>query len=246
LLLHASASSALPAEHDTAGGETAVRLAPDRVAPDRAAPTRAGRSVARMSLDAIPAAGALPTVPIAHTTASTPTLAQAAANLISRQQAAQQAAQRAAKAAATAKAAFAAAKAEHARIAKLHSWVRPNDGALSSPFAMRWGRMHKGIDLAGGYGSPIFAAAGGTVAYAGAESGYGRVVKIVDWDGTQTWYGHMSQFLVNGGDHVTPGQEIALVGAAGDATGPHLHFEVRVDGAPVDPIPFLAARGVHV
>jgi murein DD-endopeptidase MepM/ murein hydrolase activator NlpD len=106
--------------------------------------------------------------------------------------------------------------------------------------------MHEGIDLAGGYGSQIVAATAGRVSYAGPESGYGRIVKILDWDGTQTWYGHMEKFLVKAGDTVVPGQPIALVGAAGDATGPHLHFEVHQGGAVVDPIPFLAARGVRI
>lgn len=126
------------------------------------------------------------------------------------------------------------------------AWVRPNAGALSSPFGRRWGRMHEGIDLAGGYGSPIRAATAGTVLYAGPESGYGRVLKLADADGTQTWYGHMERFVVKAGDHVVAGQEIALVGAAGDATGPHLHFEVRIGGVPIDPIPFLAAHGVRI
>jgi murein DD-endopeptidase MepM/ murein hydrolase activator NlpD len=126
------------------------------------------------------------------------------------------------------------------------TWTRPNRGPLSSPFGTRWGRPHEGIDLAGGYGSPILAAADGVVLYAGPEIGYGRVVKIRHADGTQTWYGHMSKCLVNTGDRVKVGQEIALVGSAGDATGPHLHFEVRVGGVPVDPVPFLAQRGVHI
>ncbi len=126
------------------------------------------------------------------------------------------------------------------------AWVRPNAGPLTSPFGRRWGHVHEGIDLGGGYGSPILAATNGVVLYAGPESGYGRVVKIADSDGTQTWYGHMSRFLVKAGDHVKAGQEIALVGAAGDATGPHLHFEVRIGGQPVDPIPFLAQHGVHI
>jgi murein DD-endopeptidase MepM/ murein hydrolase activator NlpD len=173
---------------------------------------------------------------------SAPTLAQVAAERAAKRKAAADAA----KAAADAKVAAAAAAVEAARVAHLHRWVRPNGGGLSSPFGMRWGRMHEGIDLAGGYGSPIVAAVEGTVVYAGPESGYGRVVKIVDWDGTQTWYGHMSRFLVKAGDHVSAGQEIAVVGAAGDATGPHLHFEVRIGGVPVDPIPFLAARGVRI
>jgi murein DD-endopeptidase MepM/ murein hydrolase activator NlpD len=106
--------------------------------------------------------------------------------------------------------------------------------------------MHEGIDLAGANRSQILAATAGRVIYAGPESGYGRIVKILDWDGTQTWNGHMAKYLVKAGDTVVPGQPIALVGSAGDATGPHLHFEVHVRGAVVDPIPFLAARGVRI
>ncbi len=170
------------------------------------------------------------------------TLADAAANLAAQQAAAKAAAEAAAKA----KVAAAKAKVAAAKLAYEHRWVRPNGGGISSPFGMRWGRMHEGVDLAGGYGSQIVAAVEGTVLYAGPESGYGRVVKILDWDGTQTWYGHMEKFLVKAGDHLQAGQPIALVGAAGDATGPHLHFEVRIGGVPVDPIPFLAARGVHI
>jgi murein DD-endopeptidase MepM/ murein hydrolase activator NlpD len=170
------------------------------------------------------------------------TLQQQAAALLARQRAAAAAAQAAAKA----KAAAAAAKAEAERLAILHRWVRPNYGSLSSPYGPRWGGFHPGIDLAGRYGSPILAATSGTVLYAGPESGYGEILKIQDWDGTQTWYGHMSKFLVKAGEKVTPGEEVALVGAAGNATGPHLHFEVHVNGNTVDPIPFLAARGIHI
>jgi murein DD-endopeptidase MepM/ murein hydrolase activator NlpD len=129
--------------------------------------------------------------------------------------------------------------------ASLHRWVRPNSGPLSSPFGYRWGRLHAGIDLAGPYGSPIVAATDGCITYAGPEMGYGEVMKITDWDGTETWYGHMSAFVKTSGC-VKAGQEIARVGAAGDATGAHLHFEVHVGGVPVDPIPFLAKRGVYV
>lgn len=125
-------------------------------------------------------------------------------------------------------------------------WVRPNYGPITSPFGRRWGRLHAGVDLGGRYGSPILAATDGTVIFAGAAPGYGRLVKIADSDGTQTWYGHMSRILVHVGETVHAGEEIATVGAAGDATGPHLHFEVRVDGVPVDPVPFLAARGVRL
>ena len=127
----------------------------------------------------------------------------------------------------------------------LHRWVRPNYGPLSSPFGYRWGRLHAGIDLAGPYGSPILAATDGCITYAGPESGYGEVMKITDWDGTETWYGHMSAFTKTSGC-VKAGQEIARVGAAGDATGAHLHFEVHVGGVPVNPIPFLAKHGLYI
>jgi murein DD-endopeptidase MepM/ murein hydrolase activator NlpD len=129
--------------------------------------------------------------------------------------------------------------------APLHRWVRPNYGPLSSPFGYRWGRLHAGIDLAGPYGSAIVAATDGCISYAGPEDGYGEVMKITDWDGTETLYGHMSAFVKTSGC-VKAGQVIARVGSAGDATGAHLHFEVHVGGAPINPVPFLAKRGVYV
>lgn len=137
----------------------------------------------------------------------------------------------------------AASRSEHR--APLHRWVRPNDGPLSSPFGYRWGRLHAGIDLAGPYGSPIVAATDGCIKYAGPMEGYGEVMQITDWDGTETVYGHMSAFVRTSGC-VKAGQVIARVGSAGDATGAHLHFEVHVGGVPVDPIPFLAKRGVYI
>ena len=228
--LQESASSALGVTHD--GGATALRV--------RAPSDEANRSLARTPLTSAPA-----TDDVLSPVATQPhqgTLADAAAKLAAQQAAAKAAAEAAAKA----KIAAAKAKAAAEKLAYEHRWVRPNSGGISSPFGMRWGRMHEGVDLAGGYGSQIVAAVEGTVLYAGPESGYGRVVKILDWDGTQTWYGHMEKFLVKAGDRVQAGQPIALVGAAGDATGPHLHFEVRVGGVPVDPIPFLAARGVRI
>ena len=129
----------------------------------------------------------------------------------------------------------------------LHRWVRPNYGPLTSPFGYRWGRLHAGIDIAGPYGSPILAATDGCISYAGPEAGYGEVMKITDWDGTETLYGHMSSFVRTSGC-VKAGQVIARVGAAGDATGAHLHFEVHlaVGGAPINPIPFMAKRGVYI
>ena len=127
----------------------------------------------------------------------------------------------------------------------LHRWVRPNYGPLSSPFGYRWGRLHEGIDLAGPYGSPIVAATDGCIIYAGPESGYGEVIKIADWDGSESVYGHMSSFVRTSGC-VKAGEEIAHVGAEGDATGAHLHFGIYVNGSPVNPIPYLAKYGLYI
>jgi murein DD-endopeptidase MepM/ murein hydrolase activator NlpD len=127
----------------------------------------------------------------------------------------------------------------------LHRWVRPNYGPLSSPFGYRWGRLHAGIDLAGPYGSPIVAATDGCISYAGPEDGYGEVMKITDWDGTMSLYGHMSAFVKTAGC-VKAGEVIARVGSGGDATGAHLHFGIYVNGAAINPIPFLAKRGLYI
>ena len=126
-----------------------------------------------------------------------------------------------------------------------HRWVRPYGGVFSSPFGYRWGRLHEGVDLAGPWGSTIYAATAGCISYAGPMSGYGEVMRIRDWDGTETVYGHMSSFIRHYGC-VTAGEPIARIGSGGDATGPHLHFEVRIGGTPVNPVPFLAARGVYL
>jgi len=126
-----------------------------------------------------------------------------------------------------------------------HRWVRPYGGVFSSPFGYRWGRLHAGVDLAGPWGTTIHAATAGCIIYAGPMSGYGEVMQIRDWDGTETVYGHMSSFIRTTGC-VSAGESIARIGAGGDATGPHLHFEVRIDGVPVNPVPFLAKRGVYL
>jgi murein DD-endopeptidase MepM/ murein hydrolase activator NlpD len=100
--------------------------------------------------------------------------------------------------------------------------------------------MHPGIDLAGSYGTPIYATADGTVARAGWNSGgYGNMVELDHGRGIMTRYGHMSAVLVRAGDHVTRGQQIGRMGSTGRSTGNHLHYEVRIDGHPVNPIPFM-------
>ena len=100
--------------------------------------------------------------------------------------------------------------------------------------------MHPGIDLAGAYGTPIYATADGTVLRAGWNSGgYGNMVELDHGRGIVTRYGHMSAVLVHAGDHVTRGQQIGRMGSTGRSTGNHLHYEVRIDGKPVNPIPFM-------
>ena len=123
--------------------------------------------------------------------------------------------------------------------------VRPGTGAFTSGFKQRWGRHHDGIDLAGPYGSPVRAAEAGTVVFAGRQSGYGNVVRVEHGDGTVTVYAHLASFVVRSG-HVGAGELIAREGNSGHSTGPHLHFEVQIGGVPVDPVPWLAARGVQV
>jgi murein DD-endopeptidase MepM/ murein hydrolase activator NlpD len=129
--------------------------------------------------------------------------------------------------------------------APLHHWVRPNYGPLTSGFGQRWGRLHAGIDLAGPYGSPIVAATDGCISYAGYESGYGNEVRIQDWDGTETLYGHMSEIVRHSGC-VKAGQLIGYLGSTGNVTGPHLHFEIHVGGVPVNPISYLAKRHLYI
>jgi murein DD-endopeptidase MepM/ murein hydrolase activator NlpD len=115
----------------------------------------------------------------------------------------------------------------------------PVQGPLTSPFGMRWGRLHPGIDIAVPSGTPVHASAAGTVIYAGWESGYGNFVVIDHGGGIATAYGHNTSVAVAVGQHVEQGQVIAYSGSTGFSTGPHVHFEVRVNGNPVDPLGYL-------
>ncbi|AEG62071.1 Peptidase M23 [Desulforamulus ruminis DSM 2154] len=112
-------------------------------------------------------------------------------------------------------------------------------GAILSPFGMRSGRMHTGIDLARGYGSPIQAAQSGKVIRAGWYGGYGNCVDISHGNGLVTRYGHMSSISVKVGQTVQKGSIIGKVGSTGRSTGPHLHFEVIVNGVPRNPLSYL-------
>jgi murein DD-endopeptidase MepM/ murein hydrolase activator NlpD len=116
--------------------------------------------------------------------------------------------------------------------------IWPVSGPVVSGFGWRWGRMHEGIDIAAGSGTPIAAAAAGVVIYAGWMGGYGNLIIIDHGGGLATAYAHQSSFAVGGGP-VGQGQTIGYVGCTGHCFGDHLHFEVRVNGAAVDPLGYL-------
>lgn len=124
-------------------------------------------------------------------------------------------------------------------------FLMPASGPITSPYGYRThpifgdARLHTGIDIGAGYGSAVWAAGGGTVVFAGTMSGYGNAIVVDHGGGIATTYNHLSGFSVSSGSTVTRGQTIGSVGCTGYCTGPHLHFEVRVNGSPVDPMPYL-------
>ena len=151
----------------------------------------------------------------------------------------------AAKAAAEKAAADAAAKKEAEQAAL--PWMSPSKADITSYFGMRDGRLHGGTDFANWTGDKIVAASDGVVSYVGyEEGGYGNVVYIDHGDGVQTRYAHASKVLVSEGDKVSKGDAITLAGATGHVTGPHLHFEVLIDGEKVDSLKWLQDQGVDV
>jgi murein DD-endopeptidase MepM/ murein hydrolase activator NlpD len=119
--------------------------------------------------------------------------------------------------------------------------VWPAQGMLSSGFGWRWGRPHKGIDIAAPIGTPVVSAAAGKVAFAGwNDGGYGYVVEVEHVDGTMTRYAHNDRILVKEGQAVNQGQQLSEMGSTGHSTGPHLHFEVHPRGGEaVNPMAFL-------
>jgi murein DD-endopeptidase MepM/ murein hydrolase activator NlpD len=117
--------------------------------------------------------------------------------------------------------------------------IWPVQGPVTSPFGMRWGRMHEGIDIGVPDGTPIHAAASGTVIYAGWEDGYGNLVVLDNGGNLATAYAHQSQIAVSVGQAVTQGEVVGYSGCTGHCLGPHLHFEVRINGSPVDPLGYL-------
>jgi murein DD-endopeptidase MepM/ murein hydrolase activator NlpD len=115
----------------------------------------------------------------------------------------------------------------------------PVSGYVTSGFGWRWGRMHEGVDIGASGGAPIQASAGGSVIYAGWMGGYGNLVVVDHGNGVATAYAHMSALGVGVGQAVAPGQTLGYVGCTGHCFGDHLHFEVRVNGAPYDPLGYL-------
>jgi murein DD-endopeptidase MepM/ murein hydrolase activator NlpD len=120
-----------------------------------------------------------------------------------------------------------------------HGLIWPVNGPVVSGFGMRWGRMHEGIDIAVPTGTQIRAAASGTVAIAGAEGGYGNYTCIDHGGGLSTCYAHQERILVSVGQHVAQAQIIGISDCTGHCLGPHVHFEVRVNGQAVDPLGYL-------
>jgi murein DD-endopeptidase MepM/ murein hydrolase activator NlpD len=143
--------------------------------------------------------------------------------------------------------AYAADRAERAARLVRPLFVMPTKGIFTSGFGYRWGALHGGVDLAAPIGTPIYAASDGVVVDAGPTAGYGAWVKIRHSDGTVTLYGHVNTWNVQIGQRVMAGDQIATVGNRGNSTGPHLHFEVLLNGVNrTDPVPWLATRGLSV
>ncbi len=120
-----------------------------------------------------------------------------------------------------------------------HGLIWPVNGPVTSPFGYRWGRLHAGIDIGVPYGTPIHAAAAGTVVIAAWTGGYGNYTCIDHGGGLATCYAHQSSYAVSVGTQVSQGQVIGYVGDTGHSFGAHLHFEVRINGTPVDPLGYL-------
>jgi murein DD-endopeptidase MepM/ murein hydrolase activator NlpD len=116
--------------------------------------------------------------------------------------------------------------------------VKGRFGLRNDPFTGKI-QQHNGVDIAAPKGTPVVAAGAGRVTYADENGGFGRIIRIDHGSGIETWYAHLESFAAKPDDRVKRGQRIGSVGATGRATGPHLHYEVHVNGRPVDPEPFL-------
>jgi len=127
-------------------------------------------------------------------------------------------------------------------------YIWPTAGGVGSGFGprfhpiLRYNRPHTGLDIGGAQGAPIYAAKGGTVIAAGVRGGYGNTIVIDHGDGLSSLYAHQSKYEVSNGARVETGEIIGRVGSTGMSTGPHLHFEMRLFGTPIDPMPFMPPR----
>src|SRR5262249_43201125 len=121
-------------------------------------------------------------------------------------------------------------------------FIWPLEGPINSPYGERHGRMHDGIDIGGDEGEPVVASAEGDVVYDGKLGGYGNLIVVKHTNGYFTAYAHNEKNLVDNGAHVKQGQVIAKVGRTGNASGDHLHFEIRDESGTYDPLDFLPAQ----
>ncbi len=117
-------------------------------------------------------------------------------------------------------------------------WVTSDFGTRLDPYSAER-KMHQGLDIATPHGQPVYSPSDGTVVFTGTEGGYGKVLVVDHGYGVKTRYGHLSEILVHLGDRVKRGDKIAAVGNTGRSTGPHLHYEVRVNGIPENPRKFI-------
>ena len=116
------------------------------------------------------------------------------------------------------------------------SFLRPVSGDVSSNYGIRWGKNHNGTDFLGNIGDSVEASDGGTVSFSGASEGYGNLIIIDHKNGYETYYGHLNKSYVSEGDKVESGEIIGEIGSTGNSTGPHLHFEIRKNGIPINPL----------
>lgn len=159
----------------------------------------------------------------------------------------EEAAAKAAEEAAAAQAAEEAAAAAAAEAEAANPWTAPSDAAITSYYGMRNGSLHGGTDFGNNEGDDISVVGDGTVTYVGYEAGgYGNVVYVDHGDGVETRYAHASAVDVEVGDEVSKGDTIIQAGTTGNSTGPHLHFEVLIDGEKVDSLAWLEEQGVDV
>ncbi|WP_143014849.1 M23 family metallopeptidase [Glycomyces harbinensis] len=157
------------------------------------------------------------------------------------------AAAQAAEEAAAAQAAEEAAAAAAAEAEAANPWTSPSDADITSYYGMRNGSLHGGTDFANAEGDEIPVVGDGTVTYVGFEAGgYGNVVYVDHGDGVETRYAHASEVPVSVGDELSKGDTVILSGNTGGSTGPHLHFEVLIDGEKVDSLAWLEEQGVEV